>query len=349
MKISLLLLFTLLFGHLYSQNISDSMLLYYNLDGNAIDASGNGYDGTVNATPTTDRFGNPNGAMYFNGIDNFIDFPNSGALKPQLPLSFSFWIKYDSDNLEERVVFNTSLEEDNNTGVYLTSQSTTGKYAVGYGDGSPFYSSASTRSYISNSIIDTSQWNHVAIVVNGPTDMEIYVNCEESGGIYGGTGGTLAYSSEAGSIGRHDQNTTVPAYLFKGKIDDFGYWNRALTPTEVSALCNDQYLTTQELSIEEARQLVAYPNPFNETITLEKNTDVSISKVQISDATGKIFWEGSYETTIDVSNLASGVYLLTALESIWQIATDCFAHNTWSCKSNQCSWFCYIDITKHSK
>jgi hypothetical protein len=43
----------------------------YPFNGNALDASGNGYNGTVNgATLTTDRFGNPNAAYEFDGVDD---------------------------------------------------------------------------------------------------------------------------------------------------------------------------------------------------------------------------------------------------------------------------------------
>lgn len=314
MKFTLFILSITLSSFINAQTIYDNMLLYYNLDGDATDASGNGYDGVVNATPATDRFGNPNGAMYFNGVDSYINFPNMAALKPQLPVSFSFWAKYDSGSFMERVVFNTSLEEDVNSGVYLTSSSTTGQYAVGYGDGSPFYSSSSARVYISNSIVDTSQWNHIVVVVNGPTDMQIYVNCEENGGSYSGTGGTLAYSNEPGNIGRHDQNTQgVPAFLFRGKIDDFGYWDRGLTAVDASALCNDQYLTIDEESTENLINVTAFPNPFDETISLEVSPDVSIETIRITDATGMTQWESDYAPTLNVTGLAAGVYWLTAI------------------------------------
>lgn len=49
---------------------------YWPLDGNANDYSGNANNGAVNgATPTTDRFGNPNRAYAFNGFSSRIDVP----------------------------------------------------------------------------------------------------------------------------------------------------------------------------------------------------------------------------------------------------------------------------------
>ncbi|MGB1508326.1 MAG: hypothetical protein ACPG9L_06475, partial [Crocinitomicaceae bacterium] len=45
---------------------SDSLLAWWGFNGNVIDQSGNGYDGTINgATLTNDRFGNNNSAFEF--------------------------------------------------------------------------------------------------------------------------------------------------------------------------------------------------------------------------------------------------------------------------------------------
>ena len=71
------------------------------------------------------------------------------------PVSFAFWIRYDSDSFEDRALFNTSLEEDVSSGVFFTSSSSSGKLAVGYGDGDNFYSASSRRSFVSNSVIQT--------------------------------------------------------------------------------------------------------------------------------------------------------------------------------------------------
>ena len=208
MNAYLVIIGLLLFGqHFYAQDLEQNLLIYYPFDGNTIDASANSYDGIESSiTYVEDRNGNPNSACYFNGFSSFVDFPNVSALKPNLPVSFAFWIKYDSDDFEDRALFNTSLEEDVNTGVYFTTQSSTGKYAVGYGDGSDGYNSNSRRTYVSDSQIETGVWHHVAIVVNSATNMEIYIDCDEFGGSYSGSGGSLEYSIDPGSLGRHDQN-----------------------------------------------------------------------------------------------------------------------------------------------
>jgi|GEM_PF-3123774 len=247
-QIILVLLFSCSLG--LSQDLDQNLLLHYSFDGNAIDESGNSYDGIEsNVTYVEDRNGVPNSACHFNGFSSFIDFPNVSNLKPELPVSFAFWIRYDSDDFEDRALFNTSFEEDVNSGVHFTSQSSTGKYAVGYGDGSNGYSSDSRRSYVSDSQIETGVWHHVAIVVNGPTNMEIYIDCDDFGGTHSGTGSGLQYSVDPGTIGRHDQNTQgVLAYYFNGVVDEFRYWDRALTEDDILLLCSDLTLDIVNLS-----------------------------------------------------------------------------------------------------
>jgi hypothetical protein len=56
--------------------LTNGLVAYYPLNGNANDASGNGNNGVVvGAVPATDRFGNPNGCYSFNGNGQYIYAP----------------------------------------------------------------------------------------------------------------------------------------------------------------------------------------------------------------------------------------------------------------------------------
>ncbi len=223
----------------FGQDLEDGLLLHYTFDNTVEDASSNNYDGTPSDLSfTEDRLGNPQGAALFNGESSFIDLPNVESLKPEFPVSFAFWVRYDSDNVEDRALFNTSFEEDVSSGIYFTSGVANGNFGIGFGDGSNFYNASSRRGFGSNATVQTGEWVHIVVVLNGTLDMKIYVNCEDPGGAYSGSGGSLFYSSLPGSIGRQDQNTQgVLAYYFEGALDDFRYYNRALTEAEALLLC----------------------------------------------------------------------------------------------------------------
>ncbi|MFD2823060.1 LamG domain-containing protein, partial [Lacinutrix iliipiscaria] len=236
------IIFFLVCTNLFPQDLNDNLLLHYSFNGDVIDASINDNHGVnFGATFGIDRLGNPNSAIYFDGVNDYINFPNTAQLKPELPISFSFWIKYESFSLDDREVFNTSFEEDRNTGVFFNSQASTGNYAINFGDGSYSYLSSTRRSFVTNVAIDTNVWHHIIIIVNSATNMKIYVDCLENGGSYSGTGGALQYSTGPGCIGRHDRDLGVPANYFKGAIDDFRYWDRALTDDNIAELLGVSY------------------------------------------------------------------------------------------------------------
>ncbi|WP_344725915.1 LamG domain-containing protein, partial [Corallibacter vietnamensis] len=244
MRILNVILFFLPFN-LFAQSLSDGLLLHYEFDGDTEDSSTNtNHAVNFGATFVNDRFGNTNAAIHFDGVDDYINFPNISQLKPDLPVSFSFWIKYESYNINDREVFNTSFEEDRNTGVFFNSQASTGNYAVNFGDGSYSYVSSTRRSYVSNSAIDVGNWHQIVIVVTSANNMEIYFDCNESGGGYSGSGGSLQYSDLPGCIGRHDRALGVSANYFKGAIDDFRYWDRALTAENIAELLSSTLISS---------------------------------------------------------------------------------------------------------
>ena len=74
--------------------LTNGLVAYYPFNGNANDESENGNNGEVhNATLTSDRFGNPSSAFYFNGSSSYISIPSSQTLMLTENMTFSFWMK----------------------------------------------------------------------------------------------------------------------------------------------------------------------------------------------------------------------------------------------------------------
>ncbi|SDW48913.1 LamG-like jellyroll fold domain-containing protein [Aequorivita viscosa] len=298
-------LFILMSISCFSQ-IEENLLVHYKFDGSTLDETENGFDGTANnITYTADRFGNENSAAYFNGVNSFIDLPNLVELKPQLPVTFAFWIEYDSSDYQDRAVFNTSFEDDVSSGIYFNTQIATGNYAVNFGDGSPFYNPTSRRSYTSNHTIENHKWVHVTVIVKTALDMDIYIDCKEDGGTYSGEGDDIFYSLTPGSIGRNDRNLNVPAHYFKGSIDDFRYWDRALSEDEVvHNLCS--VLHTSEFL--ESKFLV-YPNPAQNILNVQSNSKTDFH-LNIFNNVGKLVLSTYSTNEINIGNLSNGLYFL---------------------------------------
>lgn len=222
-----------------NSRLKENLLLDYSFKNNLNDSSGNNFHATnYGAKFTSDRFGKENRAIVFDGVDDYLEFPNNAELRPQFPISFSFWIRYDSEEVTDRDVFNTSFENDRNSGVYFNSQSSTGNYAVNFGDGSLNYLSSTRRTFVANSSIKTNVWKHIVIVLVSELEMKIYVDGDLKSGTTSGEGGGLQYSELPGCIGRHDRSISEEPNYFKGAIDSFKYWDRELEDEEVTELFN---------------------------------------------------------------------------------------------------------------
>ena len=65
----------------HADTLSDGLVAYYPFDGNADDASANGLHGVVHgATPAANRFGSPDSAYWFDGINDYISVEDSDLL-----------------------------------------------------------------------------------------------------------------------------------------------------------------------------------------------------------------------------------------------------------------------------
>ena len=90
MKYSLIALS--LAGLLFSNASEATLIRYYPFDGNANDATGNSFNGTVvGASLTSDRFGNPNSAYQFDGNGNYIVAAADNL--PTVTRTVAFWFE----------------------------------------------------------------------------------------------------------------------------------------------------------------------------------------------------------------------------------------------------------------
>jgi hypothetical protein len=234
MKIKLLFLLLLIGSGLTAQNVpsyvpTNGLVGWWPFNSNANDESGNGNNGSVNgATLTSDRFGNLNSAYHFS-VTNQITTTYTGV-SGNGARTISLWFKPDY------------LNNTNDTWVM-----------AGYGGGTPGSSYGPT--YINNNpgldinysyvyynyAVPLTSWTHYCAVYdpsygNDVMSIKIYIN-----GVF------QANSSYTYNLNQVI-NTGVGATLFFGKslatqsfignLDDFGFWDRALTQQEVVNLYN---------------------------------------------------------------------------------------------------------------
>lgn len=312
---------TTLFFSSPAQLLTDSLLLYYSMDGNCLDMSGNGFDGTVNADLTADRNGNSNSAYHFNGINQYINWPYSTELQPPLPVSFAFWVKFDNIDYTTGGIFNTNFIEDDYSGLFM-SVSGNDELNVSFCDATGGIGPSSRRTITGNTSLQSNTWYFVIAIVRGPTDMTLLVNCENDGGTYSGSGGNLGYLPVSGTLGRVDGDMYAPAYQLGGTLDEFRFWNRALTTTDIESLC-----TMTDIADIPMDKTGLYPNPAAEYLSFNTVPENAV-RADIVSLTGSIILSTDMSSSVFVGNLQSGFYFIRVYDQNNNlVATKSFIKN----------------------
>lgn len=218
-------------------NLTKGLIAWYPFNGNANDGSGNNNNPSYNnATLTTDRFGNTGSAYYFDGVDDQITIPGSAGLNTANAMTIALYFNPETTNLQTLI----------------------GKISYSQGNGTQFQVA-----------INFNLYPGVLFGVNNPAD-----NCASQVALnssYVNTGGTVPINQWYCLVSTFDQgvqkiylngalvSTTNAPFTtlkqctnsdiqlgtwwandqqrYKGKIDDVRIYNRALTLTEVTALC----------------------------------------------------------------------------------------------------------------
>ncbi len=218
--ISFLCLFLSFNNNLKAQvNLNKGLMFFWPFNGNANDASGNGYNGSVNSgSLTTDRFGVPNAAYSFDasgsgqgiGISSISNSGYKGA-------TISFWMKTSATVNEIKLY-------DGPPGVVYLNMYSTG-HVIGSFDGTGNGKSTSDEN---TSQVNNNKWNNITCKSDGSTTY-IYFNGKLE----------TSYSSTQGNF---TGAVWVPNYsppytnIYVGLLDDVRAYHRTLSDSEVMAI-----------------------------------------------------------------------------------------------------------------
>jgi hypothetical protein len=220
--------------------LSAGLVVQYHFSGNANDTSGNGHDGTVyGATPTTDRFGNPNSAYSFDGIDDYVNVAYSSDFQLST-YTISAWIRPTTDfpsNYGAIVTRGEDFTSDETAiyfGVASKNSSLDDGVLVMYEDNSDNDFRFDTGYYP-----QTDAWTHLAVTRSASDDLDIYIN----GNLYS------QWSSTAQPTTNCFQDLLIGAYwyspsvgnqylsgFFPGSIDEVMIYNQVLSAQEIGRL-----------------------------------------------------------------------------------------------------------------
>ena len=227
-------------------DLNDGLVAYYSFNGNANDESGNGNDGTVyGATPTEDRFGNPNRAFLFDGDDDWVFIADSPDFDFTDQFSLSLWLKLETSAPYYFPYHIIEQHESWGIGqrgwdIHLSIRGSSGNY---YDTpwGLPWMTLTPGIDY------------HFVMTFDGTkpdSNFKIYKD------------GELVFTKDAPgeAIYQSDYNVVMsyyepnpdigPGYYFDGVIDDIRIYNRALSESEIQELYNEDSMTTIPATID---------------------------------------------------------------------------------------------------
>ncbi len=221
-----------------SGTASAALVGYWPLDGDAVDASGNGNDGTIqgNVTVVADRFGNANGAMLFGGdggdrieVSDAPEFRITGAI------TLMAWVWLDSTSTRNgRIVAKMGAGGSRSWSLNIEHS------WEGVTDSPLLWIAEDGNTLVDvfgDSPLPAEQWVHFAAVYTPGTSMEIFLD------------GNLVSSLTSGVPASQFSDNGVPVIIgnrvgasdngWVGAIDEVRIYDEALSVAEIQAAMNE--------------------------------------------------------------------------------------------------------------
>jgi gliding motility-associated-like protein len=285
--------------------LTDSLIAYYPFNGNSIDESNNGNNGTVfGATLTTDRLGNPNSAYSFDGINDeiIVTTPFGGQAVINNEFTMTGWLKTTTSKTNAVVIsIHTACQGGASNDYFIAHISNLNNGTASFSDfiTQLYYHSPFTMT--DESAISDDNWHFFAYTYdNGSTVLRIDNNIVASDNVIPSN---YNHSPSVNLVIGNVHSTSCPFdSYFEGDLDELRLYTRVLSNSELGILYNET-------------QIVANFNVIN------NNCDTEVSFSNSSANADTYFWdfgdgnasnqenpthnyttEGTYTVTLTASN-----------------------------------------------
>ncbi len=200
------------------------LVAWYPMDGNLNDNLGSGNNGTLNGgtTYTTDRFGNPTGALFFNASTTSATITNAAFPQGSSARSMSIWFTAAAGG--------SGWGDTFNYGTFSGPSSPGERFGLLVGSGAKEYFVGEYEDVSGQSVWSINTWHNLIVTYAGGAGLvQMYLDGAPTAATATYTLSTTGFTGLLGqSIGGGEN--------FGGSLDDLRVFNRVLTPTEIGAL-----------------------------------------------------------------------------------------------------------------
>lgn len=214
------------------QWLTQGLVAFYPLDGNAADASGNGNNAMPRATtPTADRFGKANSALGFDGVKSYVEIPNGSAFKSRA-FTISLWFnaaQFPGNTALTEAEFLVSKGQNNfelHLGAPGGQSGASGiRFLPRMGRGAHWDTPSAAY--------ELNRWHHLAVTYDAAARA---VGAFVDGRVMRLSGPGLAPPTPDNDANARLGMRSDGTLGFRGKLDDIRIYNRALSGEEVKRL-----------------------------------------------------------------------------------------------------------------
>ena len=221
-------------------DLTTGLVAQYHFSGNANDTSGNGHNGTVfGATPTFDRFGNPNRAYNFDGTNDYVGVPYSSDFQLST-YTISAWVNPSTDLsvINSSAVVTRGEDFTTDTAAFSLSVASSSS-SLANGVYLLYENNSNNDFYFDTGVYpQPGSWTHLTATRSSSDDVDIYIN----GNLHS------QWSSTPQPTTTSFQDLLIGAYwfnppsgseitnFFPGVIDEVMIYDRVLLADEIKEL-----------------------------------------------------------------------------------------------------------------
>jgi len=255
------------------------------------------------ATPVADRFGNPDFAYQFDGIDDFMSTPYNPVLSLGFGATISLWVNLSDVTPNQVLLGNMSAPPFGQDGGYLISV-VNGQVVFDAWVGSI----APTLQYtLTAGNVQPNQWTNIAVTFMSAQPNN-YIVLHQDGQVIDSTFVSDLLGTNTNDLVIGAATWATDTLLANGMIDDIKIYNRRINSEEITAIFNELVTGAKHLELNR----LTYFNNYNGSFTVNTKSEQHINQILVTDACGRLIQQlrsfGTQSEIIDLSNAAKGIY-----------------------------------------